>query len=297
MSAAWDAGVRLFDTARSYGYGEAEGLLGEFLVGKRAEATIVTKFGILPTRTAAWKRWAKPVVRAGLNVLPQARGLVRKAIAGEMSAGHFDVTTLRSSLETSLRELKTDYVDVLLMHEPPMSAMAQEDLMAELGNVVSEGKARRVGVAATMFVYAGMALELLPTLASVQFPANFADIPFDELKRLGTPGPFAMGNHLFGGVSGLTKTCHAIEAVAKDKFVAAGLREKLVGDPMQHVAQLSFDAAFRCAGAHVVIPSMLHQEHVRANVTAVQREVFSPKEVEAVWKRSLGIVRSGRAPA
>jgi hypothetical protein len=145
MEAAWDAGVTLFDTARSYGYGEAEGLLGEFLVGKRERAVVVTKFGILPSRTSALKRLAKPVVRAALSVLPQARGLVRRGIAGEMSAGHLDIATLRTSLEDSLRALRTEYVDVLLMHEAPEDAYLRDDLMAELAKMVEEGKARRVG--------------------------------------------------------------------------------------------------------------------------------------------------------
>ena len=33
LAAAWDEGIRFFDIARSYGYGEAEALLGEFLQG------------------------------------------------------------------------------------------------------------------------------------------------------------------------------------------------------------------------------------------------------------------------
>ena len=43
MNVAWDAGITLFDTARSYGFGEAEAVLGEFLSGKREQAVIATK--------------------------------------------------------------------------------------------------------------------------------------------------------------------------------------------------------------------------------------------------------------
>src|SRR4029077_14304344 len=73
MGAAWGAGITLFDVARSYGYGEAEGLVGEFLQARRAEAVIVTKFGIVPTssRTTALKARLKPLVRKGLHVVPR----------------------------------------------------------------------------------------------------------------------------------------------------------------------------------------------------------------------------------
>ena len=49
LGAAWDAGINFFDTARSYGYGESEALLGGFLRGnRRSQAVVCTKFGILP---------------------------------------------------------------------------------------------------------------------------------------------------------------------------------------------------------------------------------------------------------
>src|SRR4051812_25482104 len=148
MGAAWDAGINLFDVARSHGFGEAEGLLGEFLHGRRAEAVIVTKFGIVPTtsRTTSLKTRLKPLVRSGLHYVPQARRLVQKATARDSRPGQFSVGVLRSSLEESLRQLRTEYVDVLLMHGPPTTVTLQEDLLAEMDKVVDEGKVRLGGV-------------------------------------------------------------------------------------------------------------------------------------------------------
>src|SRR5580658_10577636 len=64
MNAAWEAGITLFDTARSYGFGEAEAVLGEFLRGKREQAVVATKFGIAPRKLSPLKRVAVPIVRA-----------------------------------------------------------------------------------------------------------------------------------------------------------------------------------------------------------------------------------------
>ena len=58
MNIAWDQGITLFDTARNYGFGGAEALLGEFLRGKRAQAIVATKFGINPQKQNALKRAA-----------------------------------------------------------------------------------------------------------------------------------------------------------------------------------------------------------------------------------------------
>ena len=55
LQTAFDAGVRHFDTARYYGYGEGEGILGRFLKSRRSDVTITTKFGIEPPRRTAAK--------------------------------------------------------------------------------------------------------------------------------------------------------------------------------------------------------------------------------------------------
>src|ERR1700679_1732239 len=82
LSAAYDAGITFFDTARSYGYGESEALLGEFLQGRRDSVLISTKFGILPTPTTPLKQSLKPLARTLLRLAP----LTRKALQQQLAA-------------------------------------------------------------------------------------------------------------------------------------------------------------------------------------------------------------------
>ena len=287
MNAAWDAGVTLFDTARSYGYGEAEGLLGEFLQGKRERATIVTKFGILPTPPVAWKRLAKPIVRAALSVLPQARGLVRRGIAGEMSAGHFDEAILRASLEESLRQLRTDYVDVLLMHLPPVTVFQQQDLMAELEQVVREGKIRRVGVST----------DDVATLREVPDILSVAQFPYPTLSLNGWNSSldrdrfFVMVNHPFGGAALAQQAAQKITQMAVDASVDPVLREKLHGDSRERLAEIVFGAALADTGAQVVVTSMLQPENLHANLAAMGSERFTVEEMAVVRVRLAGFGR------
>src|SRR6202789_3252151 len=82
LHAAYDAGITFFDTARSYGYGESEALLGEFLQGRRDSVLISTKFGILPTPTTPLKQSLKPLARTLLRLAP----LTRKALQQQLAA-------------------------------------------------------------------------------------------------------------------------------------------------------------------------------------------------------------------
>ena len=287
MQAAWDAGVTLFDTARSYGYGEAEGLLGEFLQGKREQATVVTKFGILPKRVSRWKRLAKPLVRGVLRVAPEMRDLVRQGIVGEMSAGHFDVGTLRSSLEESLRQLRTEYVDVLLVHEAPENVYRQDDLMAELAKVVAEGKARRVGVSSTPKVAAYAWALNVPVIQALQFPANFLGPSRWEEEHV--QGRFMMVNHVFGGVVQTERVIKMLRKMREDSLVDAGLREKLEGDLRERLAEIAFGTVLEATKAHCVVTSMLKPGNVRANVTAIEAgKRFSGEEVGLLRRRLAG---------
>lgn len=283
MEAAWDAGVTLFDTARSYGYGEAEGLLGEFLDGKRERAVVVTKFGILPKPMTAWKKFAKPVVRGVLRVAPEIRDLVRKGIVGEMSAGHFDVATMRASLEESLRQLRTDYVDVLLVHEAPENAYRQDDLMAELEKVVREGKARRTGVASTPKTAAYGWAANLPAIGALQFPAFFLGPSRWEQVHVGAK--FMMVNHVFGGVGYAQQAMKLLAAMRKDENVDAGLRAKLDGDLRERLAEVAFAAVLRATKAHVLVASMLKPENMRANLAGIESERFSVDDIAAITRR------------
>ncbi len=110
IHAALDAGITLFDTARSYGGGRSEEFLGRALAGRFDEVVIATKFGS----------------RGG----PADAGGSRRHIIG--------------SVETSLRTLGTDHVDLLQLHYPDPTTPIAETLGA-LTDLVRAGKVRYVG--------------------------------------------------------------------------------------------------------------------------------------------------------
>jgi aryl-alcohol dehydrogenase-like predicted oxidoreductase len=115
IRAALDAGVTLFDTAPSYGNTHAETLLGQALAGRRKEAIVVTKGGMI---------WDE-----------------KSFILGQDSSRPY----LERGLDESLQRLQTDYVDLFLLHWPddktPMAKIA-----GSLSYLVDAGKARAAGV-------------------------------------------------------------------------------------------------------------------------------------------------------
>lgn len=294
MEAAWEAGVTLFDTARSYGYGEAEGLLAEFLRGKREKAVISTKFGIWPQKQNLLKQVAKPIVRAALRVMPSARSVVRRGAAGEMHGGLFTPAVLRASLEESLRRLKTDYVDILFLHEGTQTAMQNDDLMAELGLVVSEGKVLRAGISADAGTIAE-AIEKGPqVLGAMQFAANLFDLGVTRSTQKNPRGLFFVANHPFGGVQGVEKTRAVLAEMVNDASLPPEIRGKLSEGGRQIVAEVIFGAILRGTGIHALVPSMLREENLRANVAAVESARFTDDELELVRQRMIARSASTR---
>ncbi len=107
------AGCNFFDTAPGYGNGVSENLLGQGLESVRKDVIICTKFGYSPK-----------------------------------GVENFNTDNIRPILEGSLRRLRTDYVDILLLHNPPRELMDGRTATQyeELERLKKEGKIREYGV-------------------------------------------------------------------------------------------------------------------------------------------------------
>ncbi|SFT44180.1 aldo/keto reductase family oxidoreductase [Arthrobacter sp. ov118] len=118
LEAALDAGITLFDHADIYRSGKSEAVFGEVLAstpGLREKIRLQTKCGI----------------RLGEQGLQTHYDLSRDGIFERVNG--------------SLKRLKTDYVDVLLLHRPDPLADPAE-VASAVGQLMREGKVRQVGV-------------------------------------------------------------------------------------------------------------------------------------------------------
>jgi aryl-alcohol dehydrogenase-like predicted oxidoreductase len=279
LGAAYDAGITFYDTARSYGYGESEALLGEFLRGRRDSVVVSTKFGILPAQTSFLKETVKPLARKVLQLIPSARKAVQKQIGAQFSANQFSVEVLRESVETSLRKLGTDYIDLLFMHSAPVSVLHQEDLLAAMQQMVGEGKVRRVGISSEPEVIEAALKAEIAGLRSFQFPCNLFDLGIAGKLRGADRDVVAVANHPFGGVQRVAESKALLAALAKDEGTSRDLREKLLVVDDAVLADVVLNAITDGTGIQVVIPSMMQAGHLRTNVAAMERSRFSSEEL------------------
>ena len=114
IARALDMGCTFFDTADIYGHGLSEKLLGQALENHRSECVIATKVG---------------------NDF--YHGPVRK---------NFDPGYIRSALDQSLTRLRTDYIDVYQLHNPPLMMLQRGEHYAALDELKQAGKIRHYGV-------------------------------------------------------------------------------------------------------------------------------------------------------
>lgn len=141
LQAAWDGGIRYFDSAPYYGHGLSETRLGEFLHGLPAGAAIVS-------------------TKVGRSLVPVAQGeegdfgfidpLPNRPVF-DYSAG-----AVRAQVESSLTRLGVDSVDMLLLHDigamthgdahPPIFRQAMEEALPTLRKMKDEGLVSAIGI-------------------------------------------------------------------------------------------------------------------------------------------------------
>jgi aryl-alcohol dehydrogenase-like predicted oxidoreductase len=112
IHAALDGGINFVDTADVYSAGESEEIVGQALRGRRDNVVLATK------------------AHSPMGEDPNMRGNSRRWIVRE--------------LESSLRRLQTDYIDLYQMHRPDPDTDIDETLSA-LSDLVRSGKVRAIG--------------------------------------------------------------------------------------------------------------------------------------------------------
>jgi aryl-alcohol dehydrogenase-like predicted oxidoreductase len=112
---AFEQGVNFFDTADIYQKGASEEILGRVFANRRDKVIFATKF------CTVFGKDGKPYK--------------------DVSVQH-----MHEALKTSLKRLRTDYIDVYQLHNPPMSVLDNHELFSELDKLVELGVIRCYGI-------------------------------------------------------------------------------------------------------------------------------------------------------
>jgi hypothetical protein len=146
LESAFDAGIRHFDTARSYGLGDAEREVGVFASRHRGEITVGSKFGLQVTQAGRWFKPMQQIGRRVVGLLPGLRKRIIRPASALVGPSRFDLPTARMSLEKSLRTLNLPCIDILFLHEPTMASGVTGALSDFLVTARDRGEIRTWGL-------------------------------------------------------------------------------------------------------------------------------------------------------
>lgn len=273
LGAAFESGIRHFDVARFYGFGEAEGALGGFIKSRRAEVTVTTKFGISPPKQSSGLKSVLGLARRMAAKSP----LLRRGMAGTagrlVKSGDFSVAGARASLETSLRLLQTDYIDFYLLHDCGAEDAA-EDLLGFLQASVQEGKIRRFGLGTDIGVIQKVCRSSPEYAGVVQFENS---VLRQHLALL----PASEGQAVFTHRA-LNESFEEVwRFLAADTAAAARWSRTLGADCADRnvVVALMLNYAVRANAGGLVLFSSRSKERVRENARIVRDSPFTDEQL------------------
>jgi len=140
---AYELGCNFFDTADVYGHGHSEELLGEGLRDVRDQVIIATKAG-----GNFYNRDIHPLLRdrIGQAIGRPLDGVPEGAPLSVTHDTNFTPAYVRFAVEHSLERLRTDRIDLLQLHNPPINLISAMETYEVLEQLKREGLIRFYGV-------------------------------------------------------------------------------------------------------------------------------------------------------
>jgi aryl-alcohol dehydrogenase-like predicted oxidoreductase len=258
---AFDLGIRFFDTAPSYGQGQAETAIGRLPRHLKVESIICSKVGYSYGRKAAVINTLKPLLRPGHRSLALLKRLAQKSREEFQRHGIISVNiqpaVIRKGLEGSLRRLRRDYLDVFLLHDASLASL-NDGNRAELDTLQRVGKIRHWGISTGDAAVARRAIDL-ENIAVLQVPteATFVNEAGDLFDKCAERGIAVVANRVLSPL--------------RSSSTPSPLRE----DDPEQVIERCFAFALGQPGVRVVLCGTTSPPHLVANVRAMRHLLSS----------------------
>ena len=250
--AVMESGINFIDTADDYG--NSEELIGKYLSDRRSEIFLATKCGQRPG--GGGHVWTRE------NIL--------------------------RTMEESLRRLKTDYVDVMQLHNATVEECEQGDLVDGLEEMRRQGKVRWIGASTT--------LPHLPTLLEWGVFDAF-QIPYSALERehedwITKSAEAGVGIIIRGGVARGEPGVGTGRDDPWKGFEEAGLND--LREEGESPSALLLRYTLTHPHSDTIIVGTTNPEHVAENAKAVLRGPLSSDVYDEVKRRMDNV---GQTPA
>lgn len=286
LQQALDSGITFYDTADMYAQGESESLIGKAFRGHREQVILATKGGYcLPARRNIMKR-IKPLVRPIVQALGLKRAKLPVGMSGALSQD-FSPSYLSKALETSLKRLQTDCVDLYQLHSPGppfLQSSAFGAALQTLEQLKAQGKLRFYGVATEVPEDAPFCLSA-PGISSLQLGFGLLDLDALEHGTLAAAAARGLGIIARGCFAGGLLKDSLDEAQLKaatpkwQRILALRSLSNRTGRPMLDNA-LQFCRG--TPGVSVTLLGMRLENHLRDNLRYFQAPLLNPEEYLAL---------------
>ncbi len=282
LRTAYDAGIRHFDVARSYGSGDAEALLGEFLPTCPEPVSVATKFGLKPPEIGKGGRVLVSLARRIMRFSPRLRAAMGGKSRSMVKSGAFSVDDARAALEKSLQELRLERIPVYLLHDcEPADCTAE--LASFLNDAVASGRIGAFGVATGTRQILQIDQQAPEFTRVVQYPFSLVASSLESLPVL--PGRAVFKHGAVG--NGLAEI---EQRSARDPQAVSHWSAELgldLGDPQIRV-QLLLNVALLDPPQGVVLFRSAKVDSIKSNV----RSVIDKKFPDDQLRRFLDLLRA-----
>jgi len=267
LNYAYERGISWYDVAPAFGDGDAEGILGKFLSGRRDRVVVCTKFGVPRPVVSPLIRLLRPAVRAMAKAIPPlGGGKPRTKWIGNKNRLQAD--QLEASVIESLRRLRTDYIDILALDEPSPQDCTNEAILRELQGIMNKGYVRCIAIAgAPEAIVAGARAADLYKIA--QLPENpFSQTVARVKDALGADAKLFFVTHSVFGMGAHERLSHLLVG---DGGRLGALASQLAYGPPFMASEMLLDYAFATNPEGVVLASMFTQAHIDMNSARAAR--------------------------
>ena len=260
---AADLGCTFFDTADVYGWGHSEEVLGVALEDHRQDVRIATKVG-------------GDFYHGGVRM-------------------NFSPGYLAFALDRTLARLRTDYVDLYQLHNPPLALTADPRTYETLERLQAENKVRHYGISVHEPMEAVLAIQTgKPTVLQIPFSIFRQEwieevLPMAARYRVGIVAREPLANGFLTGkygpdaafASGDIRHHWPREMVEGQVRAAKSLRSLLVR-PDRTLAQAALKFVLAFPEVSVTIPGAKTPAQVEENAGASDAPDLTPAEIAAV---------------
>jgi aryl-alcohol dehydrogenase-like predicted oxidoreductase len=220
-------------------------------------------------------RMARPFLRRVIHHLPGVRRLVRRSSPHSEKHGFYNLDDARLSLERSLRQLRTDYLDCLFIQDCSPSDPLTDELFDFLKGLVANGKIRAWGYATRRQWLSDICRRNSNQPMILQHEQSLFDT---TLIGAGIDSIPAIYHSPFGGPESGRRIAQAAATVSgstEPEFRRLTVR---LSKPKAR-SRFLLEAALLMSGDRPVLCSMFDLKHIRENVAAVNEPHFIPEHV------------------